>query len=246
MKQFGFLKKSNTLPCCLDLCTGLRNDLNKHLAVGCLFIDFKKAYDSVNHRILLKKLRSQGLTGSAFDLVHSYLSDRNQFFSVDNVRSPLLDDLFQCGFKRCKGSLYLYADDTAFQYSACSLGELQAMIQRDLDVLDVWSTENLMVVNSDSVRSFFSGTNLPIDYFNVYQTSVLIVSLKNDLIKHHFPLQVNSDLHDHFTTFCTLYLLQFSFWKICDYESRFSFFLNNLPTNFHSWFWFKSQLKIYL
>ena len=47
-------------------------------------MDLKKAFDAVSHEILLKKLYHYGIRGLAYDLIESYLSNRNQFVSINN------------------------------------------------------------------------------------------------------------------------------------------------------------------
>ena len=59
---------------------------DKSLVLG-LFLDFSKAFDTVNHEILLAKLNYYGIKGSALQLLRSYLSNRNQFVSLNGVKS---------------------------------------------------------------------------------------------------------------------------------------------------------------
>ena len=60
-----------------------------------VFIDLKKAFDTVNHGILVKKLKSYGIKGQALDILKSYLSNRRQKCQVDRfVSSVVLTQLY--------------------------------------------------------------------------------------------------------------------------------------------------------
>ena len=62
--------------------------LNRKFACG-VFIDLQKAFDTINHDILLSKLNHYGIKGVALDLFKSYLSDRTQYATINNERSEV-------------------------------------------------------------------------------------------------------------------------------------------------------------
>nr|XP_034824833.1 uncharacterized protein LOC117982579 [Maniola hyperantus] len=85
--QYGFRKKSNTLSATIDLITKLKVNIDqKKIALG-IFIDLKKAFDTVSHEILLEKLANLGITGSAYSMFKSYLSNRSQIVKIGDHRS---------------------------------------------------------------------------------------------------------------------------------------------------------------
>ena len=59
-----------------------------NLAVG-VFVDFQKAFDTVNHKILLRKLENYGVRGIANTGFSSYLSDRQQYAFIGDVKSDI-------------------------------------------------------------------------------------------------------------------------------------------------------------
>jgi len=66
-----------------------KNTDNKK-ATCSVFLDLKKAFDTVNHKILLLKLESYGICGLPHQLLKSYLSNRQQYMTINGVKSNLL------------------------------------------------------------------------------------------------------------------------------------------------------------
>ena len=123
---------------------------------GLIFIDLKKAFDTVNHDILLKKLEKYGISGLELDWFTSYLQERKQFCKVNSTSSNISD--ISCGVSQgsclgpllfliyindlpfClqKGKVTMYADDTAISHSSKCLSELQDELNGDLVNLQYW------------------------------------------------------------------------------------------------------------
>ena len=61
--------------------------LDKGLIVGVLLIDFRKAFDTINHKILEKKLQYCGIAGQMFDILFDYLKDRTQYVELNGIKS---------------------------------------------------------------------------------------------------------------------------------------------------------------
>ena len=80
--QFGFRKKHSTNHALTDITETIRQALdNKKLACG-VFVDLQKAFDTVNHDILIAKLDHYGIRGLANDWFSSYLKNRSQYVSI--------------------------------------------------------------------------------------------------------------------------------------------------------------------
>lgn len=189
-KQYGFRPKSNTLTATNDLVTSIKLTIDsKKIALG-IFIDLKKAFDTVSHQILLSKLKNLGITGAAYKIFESYLTDRYQIVRIDGHQSvpqlitygvpqgsilgPLLfltyiNDIHEIGLK---GDITLYADDTSLFYTGDDIISLVEQAQDDLEVLHTWLQTNLLTINTA-------------------KTNYIIFTAKNKTIKNYKPLTIN-------------------------------------------------------
>src|SRR4029077_11756432 len=120
----------------------IQNDLllviNEHRVSALILLDLSAAFDTIDHKILLKRLSSfYGISGSALDLLSSYLSNRTQSVSINScstspspvptgvpqrlVLGPLLFTLYTSPisqlFKNSSVNYHLYADDTQLYIS---------------------------------------------------------------------------------------------------------------------------------
>lgn len=88
--QFAFRKNHNTTSALLSITDSIRRHLNVHPSCLLVSLDVTKAFDRVNHRILLEKLRDHcKFSKTACRLIYSYLSDRRQYVSSNNIKSSI-------------------------------------------------------------------------------------------------------------------------------------------------------------
>ena len=80
--QFGFQKRKSTEHVILDLYSNITQVIEKQEKVYIIFLDFAKAFDTVNHEILLAKLQYYGIRGSTLKWFESYLHNRRQFVKL--------------------------------------------------------------------------------------------------------------------------------------------------------------------
>ena len=88
-KQFGFRKGKSTVQAVMDQLKFVYDNLDLGNTVVSIFMDFSKAFDCLDHTILLEKLSSYGIRGLALNWFESYLSDRLQYTNVNNCNSSL-------------------------------------------------------------------------------------------------------------------------------------------------------------
>ena len=124
---------------------------------GLILLDLQKAFDTVNHGILLQKLSSIGMNTNATEWFNSYLSGRTQFVDLGGVHSklntiscgvpqgsilgPLLfliyvNDMISVIGKEC--NLFLYADDSALAVTSKSLSFIEQTLTANMEALSEW------------------------------------------------------------------------------------------------------------
>jgi hypothetical protein len=131
-----------------------------------VFIDLAKAFDTVNHTILLEKLALYGLQKNALALIASYLSDRTQVVIIDGVKSepmkitcgvpqgsilgPLLFILYINDLPNCltHAKPFIFADDTNLFLHNTNIQLLRTQCLEDLECISTWCKLNLLTLNA--------------------------------------------------------------------------------------------------
>ena len=89
--QYGFRPSRSTYMAMNDLCCKITDDLdNKHHSLG-IFLDLSKAFNTLNHDILLPKLNIYGIRGLANSWIKNYLSNRKQYVVYNNTNFTYSD-----------------------------------------------------------------------------------------------------------------------------------------------------------
>ena len=194
--QYGFRRLYSTTLALIDFSDNIHRfvDLG-HYAIS-IFIDLTKAFDTVNHEILLSKLNSYGIRGHANTFLRSYLSNRTQFTVVNGVRSD--HNIISCGvpqgsvlgpllFSLNINDLYmavgsdtvrLFADDTVLFMHDPNLNKLINDITEKFTELYNWCVCNKLTINGEKTNFvLFHAINKPVPQnFDQIKTGVMEVT----------------------------------------------------------------------
>ena len=163
--NLAFIKKHSTLHILISMTERIKNTIDNG-NYGCgIFIDLKKAFDTVNHTVLLKKLEHYGIRGVQLHWFESYLSDRKQFVLVNghssdeleikhgvpqgSVLGPLLFLLYinDLPIISKKLTFYLFADDSNIYFESLDLLHLQKTENKELRKVRKWLESNRLALN---------------------------------------------------------------------------------------------------
>ena len=164
--QFGFQKNKSTEHAISSVISSITDAYTNQHSSFCIFLDFAKAFDTVNHSILIEKLRYYGVTGSTLDLFESYLSNRTQVVEVNgklsdkgiikhgvpqgSILGPLLFLLYINDISHSSNILkfFLFADDTTVYYSADPTDDnTENILNTELEKVSSWLAANRLSLN---------------------------------------------------------------------------------------------------
>ena len=168
--QGGFRKNHSTVATIADLTDDLFVNINEGNTTIAAFVDLKKAFDTVNTRILINKLECAGIRGNVLKWCIDYLSNRSQCTFANNVKSMLLPvtcgvpqgsvlgPLFflvyvndiqnavgECGIK-------LYADDTVLYQTGINCAEAENKLQNSVNKFKWWCDVNRLTINASKTK----------------------------------------------------------------------------------------------
>jgi hypothetical protein len=185
--QFGFRPKHSTNHALISITEQIKENLdNNNYACG-VFVDFQKAFDTVNHSILLKKLDKYGIRGPALSWFKSHLTNRLQYVSIlgfnsdkksiihgvpqGSVLGPLLFLIYINDLNNAirHSTTYLFADDTNLLHINQNLKKLQKEMNVDLKGLCSWLLANKISLNkkTKTVLIYLKKPNTTIPFNNI-------------------------------------------------------------------------------
>ena len=176
--QYGFRNRYSTSLALIELTDNLYFQLDKREVLAGIYLDLQKAFDTVNHDILLYKLSNYGVRGHVLEWFSSYLTDRQQFVSILDVHStvgklhcgvpqgsvlgPLLFLVYINDIQNCAPgtNIKLFADDTNIFVSNSTVDLVCTQANEVLICLSNWFNENKLSLSIEKTcYSIFANLN---------------------------------------------------------------------------------------
>ena len=225
--QFGFRKSRSCELAVTDLIDRLLNNMDIGVLNGLLLVDLRKAFDLVNHSILLSKLQIYGCSSSTVQWFASYLSDR---FQCTNFKGTLSDPLpVSIGvpqgsilgplffllfindlplFLPQNSTLTMFADDTSITQSSSTIHELNARLNRDASGVFAWANLNDIALNTSKTKSLLITTQQKFHRLNDHSLNVMINGKLIEQVQHAKLRGVTLDCHltweKHIDNICSI------------------------------------------
>ena len=171
--QFGFRAGYSTTHALVHMTEAIRSALDSGFVTCGIFVDFQKAFDTVNHDILLKKLEHYGFRGVVNNWFRSYLTDRKQKVVINGFESesknlahgvpqgsvlgPILFLIYINDLHKCirHSTTYHFADDTNLLHISNDYKTLQRKVNYDLFSLHKWLTANKISLNEGKTELIY-------------------------------------------------------------------------------------------
>ena len=202
VNQSGFRFKHSCETALIKINEMWLDNINNNRLNGSIFVDFKQAFDTIDHRILLKKLSFYGFDCSTLKLLESFLFNRTQVVKYADIISkpskilrgvpqgsilgPVLFSIYVNDLPSCfsNAQCELFADDTSIHVSSESFSHIQSLLQLSADELNSWVILNKMYIHPEKTNYMLITTrqkhqNLPGDCFFLHIANSIIGRVKS-------------------------------------------------------------------
>ena len=188
--QSGFRAQHSTVSTLLSVTNKMFKYFDEGKCVGALFLDLKKAFDTVNHKVLLKKLSLYGVTELPLSWFNSYLSERTQCtqfcgvlsdskqlvcgVSQGSILGPLLFVIYINDIVNAvhKCDISLYADDTALFYASSDPLVMSQVLNEEMVSLSKWFYNNQLTLNVQKTNVMILGLSKRLQNFSHLNISI--------------------------------------------------------------------------
>ena len=216
--QFGFVSGRNTISQLLTTINDWMLELDNNVCVDAAYMDFRKAFDTVPHQRLIKKLQSYKINGPILNWIISFLTNRSQFVKINNsvsenlnvtsgvpqgsVLGPTLFIYFINDLPNVvkDNNVKIFADDTKV-YKSINDDNDNKCLQGAIDEMFLWTQKWLLKFNKDKCKVLHLGRNNPHHKYSIGEEDDRVVlettDLEKDLGVHIDP---NLDFKNHIKT----------------------------------------------
>ncbi|GFG29580.1 hypothetical protein Cfor_01706 [Coptotermes formosanus] len=187
-EQYGFRTHSSTEKAAFALVNSVLTAVNNNLIVGGIFCDLQKAFDCVNHKILLDKLEFYGIEGKLKTLIESYLTGRHQRVTLGSKTDSNNSsnwEVIKCGvpqgsilgplFFLCyindlpkiiskENNMVLFADDTSIIITDTNKLDFNINVNQTFEDINTWFQANILTLNFNKTHYLEFKTK---NYYNV-------------------------------------------------------------------------------
>lgn len=217
VNQSGFREEHSCETVIVNTCDIFKKEMDRGNYVIAVFLDFKRAFETVDRNILLQKLSCMGLKDNVLSWFKSYLSNRQQRVKFKNcvseslyvrhgvpqgtVLGPLLFLLYINDLVRVIDgcSIELFADDTMIYLAGRNLEGMQQTINRNLEKIFEWLCINKLCINTSKSKFCLFGKKHSLNDVNIEEINIVI---NNDQIKHESYIKYLGVILDANLNFC--------------------------------------------
>ena len=171
--QFGFRKNISTVDALIHFTEMIYDALNNKNCCLNVLVDYSRAFDTINHAILLRKLERYGVRGSALEMIRSYLKNRQQSVRINNSLSGTLTTNISVPQGSILGPLLFliyvneisnmsnkftptsFADDCTITFVNSDINTLISDCNEELYKFKSWSDANRLTINIDKTHCLF-------------------------------------------------------------------------------------------
>ncbi len=209
--QSGFRKMFSTDHALTFLADNIRLNMDKGLYTGVILLDLQKAFDTVDHEILLTKLRATGADVNTVNWFRSYLCNRKQFVDVDNTFSdkesikcgvpqgsilgPLLFTIYvndMCNAVQC--DLFLYADDSMLLVNGRNVKEIESLLELEMEKLCIWLESNKLSLHLGKTETILFGSKKKLKKTSKLNVTCNNVKLESKTCVKYLGAQIDQDM----------------------------------------------------